>query len=91
MPELIESVAKVFSIDEDILRSASKRRGVSRARSILCYIAVNRLMLSGVEVAEELNLSPSTVSKSAIKGQADSLVSEIEEQLVHGLAKKRRQ
>jgi len=91
LPELIESVAKVFSIDEDILRSASKRRGVSRARSILCYIAVNRLMLSGVEVAEELNLSPSTVSKSAIKGQADSLVSEIEEQLVHGLAKKRRQ
>jgi putative transposase len=91
LPELIESVADFFGIDEGIVRSASKRRDVSRARSILCHIAVNRFMLSCVEVAKELNLSPSTVSKSTIRGQSDTLVSQIEEQLVHRPVKKRRQ
>lgn len=91
LDDLIDSVADYCGIDKGILRSASKRRDVSRARSIVCCIAVNRLMLSCVEVARELNLSSSSVSKSAIRGRCDSLGYEIEEELFHSLLEKGKQ
>lgn len=74
---LIRAVADHFKLDGDTLTQASKQRIVCRARSIICCLAVDRLALSGVDVARKLNLSPSAVSKLLVRGRKDSLAKEM--------------
>ncbi|MHC4792612.1 MAG: helix-turn-helix domain-containing protein [Planctomycetota bacterium] len=76
--KLIAAVADYFDIDEKLIRSLSRQRKVARARSIICCLAIDRLMVSGTDVAQKLNLSPSAVSKLANRGRMDDLLSEIE-------------
>lgn len=78
---VLDRVADCVGVDREALQGASKQRDASRARSLACYLAVRRLMLPGVEVARKLTLSPSSVSKAAIRGRADSLAAEIEKSL----------
>ena len=47
-------------------------------RSIVCYLAVEKLMTSGAYAARILDLCASAVSKSAVRGRMDSLAKEIE-------------
>jgi REP element-mobilizing transposase RayT len=70
LSRLIKKVAKFYQIETEELKTASKAKQISLARSILCYLAVRKLMFSCVEVARALNISPSAVSKAVIKGQA---------------------
>jgi len=76
---LINAVADHFRIDGDTLTQASKQRPFCRVRSIICCLAVDRLALSGAEVARKLNLSPSAVSKLLARGRKDSLAKETED------------
>jgi predicted transcriptional regulator len=50
-------------------------------RSIICALAMDRLKISGAEVARQLNLSPSAVSKLVYKGRQDKLNKALEEEL----------
>jgi len=52
-----------------------------RARSIIFYLATNKMGICGTEIARELMLSPSTVSKSAARGQTDSLTQKVETEI----------
>jgi len=70
LAQLIKKVAKYYHIDLEELKTASKARTVSLARSVLCYLAVRKLLFSCAEVARTLNISTSAVSKSVAKGQA---------------------
>jgi REP element-mobilizing transposase RayT len=67
---LIAKVAAYFKVDSEELKTVSKERKISRARKMLCYLAVRKLAISCAEVARALKISPSTVSKAVIKGQA---------------------
>jgi REP element-mobilizing transposase RayT len=67
---LIAKVAAYFKVDLDELKTVSKERKISHARKMLCYLAVRKLAISCAEVARALKISPSTVSKAVIKGQA---------------------
>jgi len=67
---LIGRVAAYYQIDPEDLKSPSKERRVSLARTVLCYVAVRELMLSCADVARALNIDPSAVSKAAKRGQA---------------------
>ena len=78
---LITVVADYFEIDADIFKSSSRQRTVSRARSIICCLAVDQLMVYGAEVARQLNLSTSAVSKLASRGRLDPLSKKIAEKL----------
>lgn len=69
---LIAKIAAYFKVDIDDLRSVTKERQVSRARRVLCYIAVRKLAIRGAEVARALKISPSTVSKAVTKGRMDA-------------------
>jgi len=51
---------------------------VVRVRSIICCLAVHKLMISAADVARKLDLSPSVVSKSAVRGRMDSLLKRIQ-------------
>jgi REP element-mobilizing transposase RayT len=78
LKEIIEVVANHFDLSQRQLKSQSRGRVVARARSIICALAIDRLMMKGAEVAHELNLSPSAVSKLSSRGRADSICGEIE-------------
>ena len=78
---LVDAVAKCFHVDSKILKGSSKQRTVSRARSIICYLAINKMGISGATIARKLMLSPSTVSKSSARGQTDSLTKQIENEI----------
>jgi chromosomal replication initiation ATPase DnaA len=70
LEQLIKKVAKYYHIDMEEFKTASKARTVSLARSVLCYLAVRKLLFSCAEVARTLNISASAVSKAVAKGQA---------------------
>ena len=70
---LIDQVSRHFKIDAERIKSTAKQRHVSRARSLLCYLAVNRLKISAAEIARKLNVAPSTVSKCIYRGQSDEM------------------
>lgn len=78
---LIDAAAKHFDIDSEILKGSSKQRTVSQARSIICYLAINKMGISGTTIARRLMLSPSTVSKSAVRGQIDRRTKQIESEI----------
>ncbi|MGD8770078.1 MAG: hypothetical protein PVJ06_08540 [Desulfobacterales bacterium] len=63
LDKLIAAVADHFEIEPSLLASSSRQRTVARARSIICAIAVDKLIISGANVASMLSLSPSAVSK----------------------------
>lgn len=83
MDILIDRISDYFRIDKEVLKSSSKQREVCRARWVLCYFAVSRLMISCADIARKLNVSPSAVSKSVMRGRSDSLLEQIERELLH--------
>jgi REP element-mobilizing transposase RayT len=78
---LIEQISDYFEIEAELIKSTGKQRQASRARSLLCYLAVSRLKISGAEIARKLNVSPSTVSKCIYRGQSDEMSKKLEKDL----------
>jgi len=70
---LIGGVADHFQIEPQIIKSASKQRRISRARAIVCCLAVDQLRLSAADVARKLSLTPSAGSKLLVRGHQDGL------------------
>jgi REP element-mobilizing transposase RayT len=81
LEKIIETVITHFDMTTSLLKSSSRQRAVARARSIICALAIDRLMSSGAEVAHKLSLSSSGVSKLVVRGREDSLYEEIEKEL----------
>ena len=78
---LIDIVADSLEISSNIIKSNNKQQPGGRARAIICYLASERLGISGAQLARELQLSPSAVSKLISRGRQDNLASEIDSQL----------
>jgi REP element-mobilizing transposase RayT len=51
LDELLRKVAWYYRIDPDDLKTASKESTLTKARTVLCYLAVRRLMISCADVA----------------------------------------
>ncbi len=90
LDKLIAFVAEHLEIDLDLLISSSRKKTVARARSIICCLAKDKLMLTGPEVASKLNLSPSAISKLSSHGRKDRLRKEIENEFFDKQVKKPR-
>ena len=69
---VVSEVSKYFDIKPEFIKGAGKHRKVSSARSIVCYLAVEKLSIGGREVARGLGISPSAVSKAVIRGHSDN-------------------
>ena len=78
---LIDIVADSLEISSNIIKSNNKQQPGGRARAIICYLASERLGISGAQLARELQLSPSAVSKLISRGSQDNLTSKIDSQL----------
>ena len=74
---LIDAAANYFEINAEIIKGPSKQREACRARSIVCYLAVQRLGIVGAQLARQLNLTASAVSKLISRGRHDSVSKDI--------------
>jgi REP element-mobilizing transposase RayT len=81
LDHLIGIVAARLELDVDLILSSSRQRTVALARSIICCVAVDQLMLSGTFVASRLNLTPSAVSKLVSRGRLETKTREIAKEL----------
>ncbi len=82
MEKVLDIVAGYFDLDSNILTLPGRGRKVSGARSIFCVMAIDLFGYPGAEVARALSLTPSAVSKSAVKGREDEIARVIENDLM---------
>jgi hypothetical protein len=68
---------ETLKVDRGDLCSGDRRSLVSKARSVISYVAVRELGYSGVDVAQFLNLSGAGVAKSIEKGKRIILGDEV--------------
>ena len=71
MKKILQAVSDHLGVEPGLIKGVGKQRSVSRARAIACALAVERLGLSGREVARKLEISPSAVSKALLRGRLD--------------------
>jgi hypothetical protein len=74
---IINNVSQKLDIPPQLIRSTGKQRRISRARAIVCLLAVKNLGVTGRQVARELKMSPSAVSKAIIRASQDDLTKTI--------------
>ena len=67
--KIADRVAKTFKLKPDELLSNIKQRKRVKARSVLCYWAVNELKLPGAAVARRLKICKSAVSRAVVRGE----------------------
>jgi len=79
---LVEKVARYYKIDSKNLKSASKERPTTKARRILCYIAVRNLGYKYSDVSKAMGISAVTVSKAVNLGSKISEVDKIQKQML---------
>lgn len=59
---------RYYQIDSDDLKTAGKESTLTKARTVLCYLAVRKLQISCADVARKLKISPATVSRAVSRG-----------------------
>ena len=81
---LLQKVSEYYRIDPDQLKSAGKKRTLTMARTVLCYLAVHKLLISCADVARNLRISPATVSRAASRGTSLPNLRQIQKELLEG-------
>jgi chromosomal replication initiation ATPase DnaA len=79
---LLSRVANYYTVDVEDLKTRSKAPDIVKARSVFCYLAVRKLDRSCTFIARKLDVTPSSVSKAVIRGQAMVRETEIEKNLL---------
>ncbi|WDN89375.1 hypothetical protein BuS5_02343 [Desulfosarcina sp. BuS5] len=69
LDEIIAIVANSTETSIEDLKSTGRKRKLAHARAVIAYVAIRNLGYMGIEVAEALSLSPSTVSQNVEKGK----------------------
>ncbi|WDN89386.1 hypothetical protein BuS5_02354 [Desulfosarcina sp. BuS5] len=69
LDEIIAIVANSTETSIEDLKSTGRKRKLAHARAVIAYVAIRNLGYRGIEVAEALSLSPSTVSQNVEKGK----------------------
>jgi putative transposase len=79
---LLLQVAQHYKIDPEDLKTASKEATITKARTVLCYLAVRKLMISCAEVARSLRISPATVSRATSRAVAITNMKQLQDKLL---------
>jgi hypothetical protein len=76
---LISRVATYYKIAPEDLKTASKKATISKARTVLCYMAVRKLMISCADVARKMKISPATVSRAVSRASSIEDLNQLQE------------
>ena len=82
LERLLKKVAEYYSVDPDDLKTAGKESTLTKARTVLSYIAVRKLMISCADVARKLTISPTTVSRAASRATSLPKLKQIQKELL---------
>jgi REP-associated tyrosine transposase len=69
LSQLIERVGALLNVSPEAICRPSKARAPAQARGLVCYLAVRKLKLKGIEVGKELYLSSAGVSLAIRRGE----------------------
>jgi REP element-mobilizing transposase RayT len=69
LADLIDLVACHFAIEKSLLSQPSKKRTLTQAKAVICYVAIRLLKLKGVDIAPTLAYTPAAVSHAANRGE----------------------
>jgi REP element-mobilizing transposase RayT len=67
--KILDRVAKMFELKPEEVLGKTKQSMRVKARSVLCYWAVNELEMTGAAVGRRLKMSKSAVSRAAVRGE----------------------
>ncbi len=67
--DLIYRVCSKFDIEAGDLISKNRKRQLSQARAVICYLAINELGYTGVQIGKELKMSGRGVSRCVERGK----------------------
>ncbi|MBL7180029.1 MAG: hypothetical protein ABIK98_14015 [Pseudomonadota bacterium] len=73
---LVDQVATLFGLEQDIVTRPGRYPDTVEARSVLCYWAARELGLSTLELSKRLGISQPTASQSVKRGE--KIVKEME-------------
>jgi len=76
---LLSRVATYYKIAPEDLKTASKEAAITKARTVLCYLAVRKLMISCADVARKLGISPATVSRAVSRASSIEDLNQLQE------------
>ena len=79
--QVIATVAEYLGLDSKLIGKKTKQRAIVLSRSIICALSVDRLMLTGVDIARRLNMTPSAVSRLVARGREETVLPKIERRL----------
>lgn len=69
LSELVEKVASHLDLKTERIISASRRKEITEARSLVCHFAINNLSYSASEVARSLSISRVNAGRCAERGK----------------------
>ena len=79
--QLARTVAEYLSLEADDITHSGRKRSIALARSLICAVAKDRLMLSNTEIARKLSITQSAVSRLVGRGRREPILAEIEAKL----------
>ncbi len=66
---VVDFVGREMGVTREEILGRSRRREVSEARSVFCYVCLRRLGLSGRQLSEALQMSPGGVHSASVRGE----------------------
>ena len=81
LEQLVRTVSEYLELDAEDIARTGRKRSVALARSVICALASDRLMLSNTDVARMLNITQSAVSRLVGRGRQEPILAEIEAKL----------
>jgi putative transposase len=67
--QVMDFVAREFGVRREEIIGRSRRRDVSKARSVFCHICMMRLGVTGKKLSETLKVSPAGIHLAAMRGE----------------------
>jgi hypothetical protein len=67
---LLNFVGKEMGVTREEILGGGRRRDISEARSVFCYVCLRKLGLTGRQLSEVLQMSPGGVHFASIRGQS---------------------
>jgi hypothetical protein len=66
---LMDFIGREMGVRREEIIGESRRREISEARSVFCYVCLRRLGLSGRQLSEALQISPGGIHSASVRGE----------------------
>jgi len=67
---LVDFIGKEMGVTREEILGGGRRREISQARSVFCYVCLRRVGLTGRQLSETLQISPGGVHFASVRGEA---------------------